>query len=149
MNYKIVAIIHARGGSKRLPLKNIKPLLGRPLVHYPIKLSQAVPLINRVIVSSDHPEIIRVSKEAGAEVPFVRPADISEDVASELVNVHAVKWLMDNENYKPDIIVTLTPANPLTKPSDVEHGIRMLLDHPTWDSVVTVRKARRSEEHTS
>jgi CMP-N-acetylneuraminic acid synthetase len=82
---KIVAIIHARGGSKRIPLKNIQVLGGKPLLAYPIELAKALQDIDRVIVSTDHPKIREIALEHGAEVPFVRPADISEDVPSELV----------------------------------------------------------------
>ena len=80
---KILSLIHARGDSKRIPLKNIKLLGGKPLISYPIDLVKSIKLIDRVIVSSDHEEIIRIAKEYGAEAPFVRPVDISEDVASE------------------------------------------------------------------
>jgi CMP-N-acetylneuraminic acid synthetase len=137
----IVAVIHARGGSKRIPLKNIKLLGGLPLIAYPIKLCKSIPAISRVIVSTDHPEIARVSKEFGAEVPFVRPADISEDVASEMVQEHAIRWLIDNGD-RPDCTLTLTPATPFTKRTDVEKAISLLESHPQWDSVITVRKAK-------
>jgi len=138
---KILALIHARGGSKRIPLKNIKLLGGEPLISYPINLAKSIKLIDKVVVSSDHSEIIRISKEYGAEVPFIRPADISEDVASELVTDHALKWLNKNENYTPDIVITLTPCTPFTKKEDLEEAIQLLMDNENWDSVITVRKA--------
>jgi CMP-N,N'-diacetyllegionaminic acid synthase len=139
---KIVSIIHARGGSKRIPLKNIQLLAGKPLLWYPIALARSVPEISRTIVTSDHPEIIRIAKECGAEAPFVRPPDISEDVASELVTLHVLNWLRENEGSLPDIAVTLTPATPFTKPEALRAAIKMLVDHPDWDSVITVRKAK-------
>jgi CMP-N-acetylneuraminic acid synthetase len=74
-------------------------------------------------------------------VPFVRPPAISEDVASELVTEHALRFLIDEEGWIPDICLTLTPATPFTLPADVERGLTMLREHPEWDSVVTVRKA--------
>lgn len=138
---KIVAFIHARGGSKRIPLKNIKLIGNKPLIHYPIALAKKVKEIDRIIVSTDHPEIKKVALELGAEVPFQRPADISEDVASELVTEHALRYLIDKENYKPDIIITLTPATPFTQQTDLKKGIELLIQHPEWDSVTTVRKA--------
>lgn len=138
---KIVAIIHARGGSKRIPLKNLKLLGGKQLIQYPIELAKALPEIDRVIVSTDHAGIREASLAAGAEVPFVRPADISEDVPSEQVTDHALRWLRDNEGYSPELALTLTPANPLTRPEDVRKGIEMLAAHPHWDSVITIRKA--------
>lgn len=138
---KIVAIILARGGSKRIPLKNIKIIGNKPLIYYPITLAKKIKEIDRVIVSTDHPEISKVALELGAEVPFERPADISEDVASELVTEHALHYLLKEENYEPDIVVTLTPATPFTQQCDVQKGIELLVKHPEWDSVVTVRKA--------
>lgn len=138
---KIVAIIHARGGSKRIPLKNIQLLAGKPLIFYPIALARSVERIDRIIVSTDHPEISQNALEFGAEVPFVRPRDISEDVPSELVTEHALKYLINNENYYPEIAVTLTPTTPFTSSQDVNRGLDLLLKHPEWDSVVTVRKA--------
>ena len=108
---KIVAIILARGGSKRIPLKNMQMIDNKPLIYYPIALAKKIKEIDRVIVSTDHPEISKVAIELGAEVPFQRPADISEDVASELVTEHAIRYLIDKENYEPDIVITLTPIS--------------------------------------
>ncbi len=138
----ILALIHARGGSKRIPLKNIKILGDKPLICYPIDLVKSIDLIDRVIVSSDHEQIIRISKKCGAEVPFIRPTDMSEDVASELVTEHALHWLEKNENYIPDIVVTLTPATPFTKKDDLEKSIQLLLNNQDWDSVITVRRSK-------
>jgi CMP-N-acetylneuraminic acid synthetase len=138
---KIVAFILARGGSRRIPLKNIKTIGNKPLIYYPIVLAKQNKDIDRVIVSTDHPEIKKIALELGAEVPFQRPADISEDVASELVTEHALRYLIDIENYKPDIIITLTPATPFTQQTDLKKGIELLIQHPEWDAVTTVRKA--------
>jgi CMP-N-acetylneuraminic acid synthetase len=138
---KIVAIILARGGSKRIPLKNMQMIDNKPLIYYPIALAKKIKEIDRVIVSTDHPEISKVAIELGAEVPFQRPADISEDVASELVTEHAIRYLIDKENYEPDIVITLTPATPFTQQADLRKGIELLTQHPEWDSVATVRKA--------
>jgi CMP-N,N'-diacetyllegionaminic acid synthase len=143
---KIVAIIHARGGSKRIPLKNICILGEKPLIAYPIELSRSVGRIDRIIVSTDHPEISDAAIKFGAEVPFVRPRDISEDVASELVTEHALKYMINEENYQPEIVVTLTPCTPFTKPEDLDRGLDLLLKNPDWDSVVTVRRAEEFPE---
>lgn len=145
MVLKIFCVIHARGGSKRIPLKNIKLLNNKPLIAYPILLAQSLPIITRVIVSSDHSEIIRISKDYGAEVPFVRPKDIAEDVASELVTLHCLEWLKANDEL-PEIIVTLTPATPFTKKEELEKAINLLINRPHLDSVITVRKAKEFPE---
>ncbi|MBI5631811.1 MAG: acylneuraminate cytidylyltransferase family protein [Elusimicrobia bacterium] len=115
----VLAVIHARGGSKRIPLKNAKLLNGKPLVAYMIKAVLAAKKVTTCLVSSDHPEIIRISKEAGAYVPFVRPADISEDVPSELVTRHAVKWVEENTAKRVDIVITMQPTTPFVRPEDV------------------------------
>lgn len=134
---KVAAVIHARGGSKRIPLKNAKLLAGRPLVSYMIEAAKNAKRVDRVIVSTDHPEIIRISKEYGAEVPFVRPRDISEDVASELVTQHAVRFLEENDNYPVDIAVTLQPTTPFCTPDDIDGCIDTLVGSDA-DSVISV-----------
>ena len=101
----IVGIIPARGGSVGVPLKNIELLAGKPLISYTIEVALQSEMLDRVIVSTDHDEIAKISKEYGASVPFKRPAKISEDVETELVLQHAVKWLEKNDNYHADIIV--------------------------------------------
>jgi CMP-N,N'-diacetyllegionaminic acid synthase len=138
---KTFALIHARGGSKRIPLKNIQEVGGKPLIAYPILLAKAVPEITRVIVSTDHPQIREVALQFGAEVPFVRPPDLSEDVPSERVTDHALRYLINTEDWQPEICITLTPTTPFTKPTDVERGLDLMREHPDWDSVVTVRRA--------
>lgn len=133
----IVAIIPARGGSKGIPLKNIKELAGKPLIAYTIEEALKSKMLDRIIVSTDHNEIARISRECGAEVPFKRPADISEDVPTELVLKHAIKYLEDVERYKPDIFVTLQPTSPLRKAKDIDEAVNKQIE-TNADSVVTV-----------
>jgi CMP-N-acetylneuraminic acid synthetase len=135
-----VAIIHARGGSKRLPRKNVRLLGGKPLLAYPIGLCREAPFIDRIIVSTDDEQIMAVARDYGAEVPFRRPAEISEDVPSELVTEHALKFLRD-EGRMPDFAVTLTPATPFTKREDLSAAFQLLIQHPDWDGVTAVRSA--------
>ncbi len=139
---RILALIHARGGSKRIPLKNIQIVGGKPLLAYPIQLAKSIKSIDRVIVSTDHPKIIKIAQEYGADVPFVRPADLSEDVPSEMVTEHALKFCIEKESYIPDICITLTPATPFTDRENIIQGLKLLNAHPEWDSVVTIRKAK-------
>ncbi|MBU0995468.1 MAG: acylneuraminate cytidylyltransferase family protein [Proteobacteria bacterium] len=129
----IVGIIHARGGSKRIPLKNIKLLNGKPLISYIIHAALGSKKMNRLIVTSDHPDIMRIAKEWGAEVPFVRPADISEDVPSERVTQHAVTYLEEKENYPVDIAVTFQPTTPFCLSSDIDGCIDLVV-HSDADS---------------
>jgi CMP-N,N'-diacetyllegionaminic acid synthase len=112
----ILAIIPARAGSKGLPNKNILPLLCHPLISYSIKAGLDSKLINRVVVSTDSEKIAQISKDYGAEVPFIRPSKYSQDLSTDFeVFEHALNWLWENEQYKPDIIVQLRPTSPVRK----------------------------------
>ena len=134
----IVGIIPARGGSVGVPLKNIKPLNGKPLIQYTIECALGSKALDRVIVSTDHDEIARISKECGAEVPFKRPADISEDVATEFVLEHAVNYLEQKENYQVDAVMLLQPTSPFRTAESIKKCVEKLKNNPKADSVVTV-----------
>jgi CMP-N,N'-diacetyllegionaminic acid synthase len=143
---RAVAVIHARGGSKRIPLKNLRELNGKPLIAYPIELCRGCEWIERIVVSTDHDGIMEAALRFGAEVPFRRPADISEDVASELVTDHALRFLLDADGVLPDLAVTLTPATPLTRSSRLDEAYAKLRAHPEWDCVTSVRSAAEHPE---
>lgn len=141
---KTVAIICARGGSKGVPRKNIRPLCGKPLVVHTIDVAKKCPLIDRVIISTDDPEIAEVAKTNGAEVPFLRPKDLALDNTSKLpVLKHVVNYLESQEGYYPDIIVDLDPTSPLRTKEDIEACIRMVREEGT-DNVFSVTKGRRN-----
>lgn len=123
----ILGVIHARGGSKRIPLKNIKPLAGHPLIAYMVEAAMESRLLDRLIVSTDHPEIARLAREYGAEVPFIRPADLAEDVASELVTQHAVRFV-EAEGYPVRIVLTMQPTTPFCTAEDIDACIAKMLD---------------------
>jgi CMP-N-acetylneuraminic acid synthetase len=135
----ILGIIPARGGSKGLPGKNIKPLLGKPLIAWTIEHAKASQYIDHVVVSTDDEEIAKISQEYHAEVPFLRPAELANDSAPMLdVIVHALNYFQEN-NRLFDIIVLLEPTSPLRKKGDVDKAIRLLIDHEnTADSLVSV-----------
>jgi len=136
---KIMCLILARGDSKRIPQKNIKILAGKPLISYTIECAKQSKYINRIIVSTDDNKIAEISKKYGAEVPFFRPKDISKEDSTELdAFKHALKWLKENENYEPDLIVKLFATSPFRKPSSVDTAIKLLLDNPNADSVRSV-----------
>jgi len=125
---KVLAIIPARGGSRSIPLKNIKRFAGKPLISYMIEEALKSKTLDRVIVSTDHDEITKIAKKYGAEVPFKRPADISEDVPTEYVLQHAVRFLKEKEDYYPDIVVTLQCTTPLCEAEDIDATVNKLVD---------------------
>ena len=137
----VIGVIPARGGSVGVPLKNIHELCGKPLIYYVIKAALAAKYLRRVIVSTDHDEIARISKECGAEVPFKRPADISEDVPTEFVIQHAVRFIEEEEDRKIDIVVTLQATTPLLNSDDIDATVEKLVEEDA-DSAITVREVR-------
>ncbi len=121
----IIAITPARGGSKRIIKKNIKPLCGKPLISYTINDAINSGLINRVFVSTDDKEIADVSLENGAEI-ISRPPELANDTASTLsVILHTLDYLEDRENYFPDIVVLLQCTSPLRKDDDIDNAIQV------------------------
>lgn len=136
---KVLALVPARGGSKSIPRKNLRRLAGHPLVAYSIAAARQAGSVSRVIVSTDDAEIAAVAREYGAETPFLRPAELSEDDTPDLpVFQHALRWLREKEGYQPEIIVHLRPTSPLRKVEQIEHGIRLLEANPAADSVRSV-----------
>jgi len=134
---KIIGVIPARGGSVGVPLKNIRQLGGKPLISYTIEAAIKSNALDRIIVSTDHKEIASVSEKYGAEVPFVRPADISEDVETELVLQHAVDFL-EKEGIAIKGVVLLQPTSPFRKSDTIKKCVEVFLKNPDADSVVTV-----------
>jgi N-acylneuraminate cytidylyltransferase len=131
-----VAIVPARAGSKSIPLKNIRPLGGIPLLAYSIEAGLRARLVDRVIVSTDDEEIADIARAWGADVPFLRPPAIAGDLTPDLpVFQHAIGWLERNAGGLPEIIVQLRPTSPLRPPDCVDSAIELLRHHPTLDSV--------------
>lgn len=132
----ILALIPARGGSKGIPRKNIKPFAGYPLVAWSIAAGLQANSISRVIVSTDDDEIAAVSREYGADIPFLRPAELAQDRTPDLPAFeHALKWLEDIEGYKPDIVVQLRPTSPLRPRDMIDGAVKILMENPDADSV--------------
>lgn len=135
-NLKVLAIIPARGGSKSIPRKNIRYFAGFPLLAWSIAAAKQSKLVSRVIVSTDDQQIAKIAQKFGAETPFLRPSEIAEDRTPDLpVFVHALKWLKENENYEPDLVVQLRPTSPIRPAGLVDKAIKVLIDHPKADSV--------------
>lgn len=119
----IFAIIPARGGSKRLPRKNLLPLAGKPLIAYTIEHALQSQLVSRVIVSTDDDDIADTSRQYGAEV-LMRPAELSEDISSsESALQHAVNHYETKERIVPDVVVFLQCTSPLRDDDDIDKAI--------------------------
>jgi len=124
---KILAITLARGGSKRLPGKNIKELEGIPLIEYTIRAAKNSKKITRFLVSTDDQKIANIAKNAGAEVPFLRPSSLSNDQASPIDGcLHALKELKKREGYEPDIVVLLQPTSPFRTEKHIDEALHLL-----------------------
>lgn len=133
---EVLAIIPARGGSKGIPGKNIKSFAGYPLIAYSILAGLRAKSVTRVIVSTDDEEIARVAREWGAELPFMRPAELAQDKTTDYpVMRHALDWLKENEGYQPDIVLQLRPTSPVRPLNLLDQAVQTLLDHPEADCV--------------
>lgn len=120
----VVAIIPAKGTSVRLPGKNIRPMLGKPLIAWTIEAALKSSRINRVIVSTEDEEVALIAKEYGAEVPFMEPKEISADGGdTDRVLLHATDWLQEHEGYTVDALLLLLPTNPLRLPAHLDDAI--------------------------
>ncbi|MFJ7917863.1 MULTISPECIES: cytidylyltransferase domain-containing protein [unclassified Lysinibacillus] len=123
MKPKVLAIIPARGGSKGVPRKNIKELAGKPLIAWTIEEAKKSKYIDRIIVSSEDKEILQVAQKFGADVPFVRPANLAEDTTAGIEPVlHALEHFSDYE-----YVVMLQPTSPLRLVEDIDGCIEQLL----------------------
>ncbi len=133
---EVLAIVPARGGSKGIPRKNIKDFAGYPLISYSIAAGLHAETVTRTILSTDDEEIAAVARQWGAETPFLRPAELASDQALDLpVYQHALRWLEENEGYKPDVVVQLRPTSPVRPVNCVDDAVNMLLANPDADCV--------------
>jgi N-acylneuraminate cytidylyltransferase len=141
---KAVAFIFARGGSKGLPGKNIRPLNGKPLIVWSIEHALSVKRIKRVIVSTDSEEIAEVARQYGAEVPFMRPAELAVDNCPEwLAWRHALNYLKESTGALPEVMVSVPTTAPLRLPIDIENCLDEY-EKGNADMVITVTDAHRS-----
>lgn len=124
---KILAIIPARGGSKRILNKNIKLFLGQPLISYSILQAKESKYVDRLVVSTDDDKIASISKKNGVEV-IIRPEDLAKDESPMILTIqHTLDFLNKLEGYMPDIVVLLQPTSPLRKSQDIDDCIEKLL----------------------
>lgn len=145
MNSETVrAFIFARGGSKGILGKNIKPLGGKPLIAHAIESALSAPSLGRVSVSTDDAEIADVARKYGAEVPFMRPSELATDTSGEWgAWRHAVTWYKD-QGAPFDIMVSLPTTSPFRDVSDIEACIACLQGDANADVVISVKSAERS-----
>ena len=134
----ILAIIPARGGSKGVPRKNIRPLAGRPLIGWTIAAALAAKGLDRVVVSTEDEEIADIARALGAEVPFLRPAELAADTSSTLdVLRHVVAELERRDGYRPDAVMTLQPTSPLRSPAHIDEAAALFVADPQAESLVS------------
>lgn len=144
----ILTLIPARSGSKGIPDKNIKLLKGKPLIQYSIdqaKMSKYSSQM-RILVSTDSEEYAKISKNLGAEVPFLRPTEISMDLSTDYQFIkHALDYLEKEENYVADIVLQLRPTQPLRKVEDIDECLDIFIQNKDkYDSLRGVTKHEKS-----
>ncbi len=123
---RFLGLIPARGGSKSVPRKNIKPLGGLPLIAHTILEAGKARALERVIVSTDDAEIAAVARHWGAEVPFLRPAELAQDDTPDMpVFQHALEWLARQEGWRPDALVNLRPTSPLRRARHIKEACEL------------------------
>jgi len=137
---RVLALIPARGGSKGLPGKNIRPLLGKPLIAWSIERSLQSKYVDETLVSTDSHEIAEISKEYGASVPFIRPRHLATDQASSFSVVeHALDYYKTEQKMSFDYLVLLEPTSPLREEDDIDRMLTLLdAKKGVFDSIVSV-----------
>lgn len=131
-----MALIPARGGSRGIPGKNLRPLAGIPLLAYSIAAAKLSRLIDRVVVTTDSEEIAAVARKFGAEIPFLRPPEYARNDSPDLEFVnHALDWFAQREGDVPETIVHLRPTTPLRDPTIVDEAITRFVGHATATSL--------------
>lgn len=138
---KVLFVVTARGGSKGVPKKNIKLLGGIPLIAYKIIAARKCQYDKRIIVSTDDEEIARISREYGAEVPFLRPPELATDSAASMdVVLHALNWVSQNDKEKYDYVCLLEPSSPFASYKDLDEAIKQIMESGA-DTLLGVKEA--------
>lgn len=143
---RVLALIPARGGSKRLPGKNLRPLGGSPLILHSLRAAQASPRLDRILISTDDAAIAETVRAAGGDAPFLRPAHLSDDQASSVdVALHAVDFC-EAEGQSYEWLVLLQPTSPLRSPQDIEGCLSLCLEQGA-EAAVTVAELDKPLNH--
>ena len=134
---KALALVNARGGSKGVPRKNARPLLGKPLIAWSIEAGLAAERVTSLVVSTDDPEIAGVARRHGARVPFMRPVELATDEALQIDTIRHAVGFLESRGELYDVVLILQPTAPLRQPEDVD-GALALLETSGADSVISV-----------
>ncbi|MBI5526045.1 MAG: acylneuraminate cytidylyltransferase family protein [Deltaproteobacteria bacterium] len=135
----MLAVVPARGGSKGIPRKNIAPFLGKPLISWTIEAALESGAAGRLIVSTDDPEIAAVARSLGAEVPFIRPAELAQDATPTAPVVrHALDWVIA-DGFRPDFVMVLEPTSPARRAFHIREAAQLLRTSGA-DSVASVSR---------
>jgi CMP-N-acetylneuraminic acid synthetase len=138
----VLGLVPARGGSKGVPGKNVRALAGHTLLEYTAQAARESGVLDRVILSTDSPEIAEAGRRAGLEVPFMRPATLAADETPMVPVIQHALTEVSREDWSPDIVVLLQPTSPLRRPDHIRRAVEMLCDTGA-DSVVTVVEVPR------
>lgn len=137
---KIFGLIPARGGSKGIPKKNIRPLAGKPLIAYTIEYARKANIFDYLMVNTDSEEIAEIGRKYGAKVPFIRPPELATDTTHGMdVIIHTINWFEDRDN-KFDILIYLQPTSPLRLPEDIINALNIMKDNRA-NAVISVTEA--------
>lgn len=139
---RVLALVPARAGSKGLPGKNARNLLGKPLLAWPIQAARKSEFVDDVVISTDSPEFAALAEKHGARAPFLRPAELASDTASSIDAIlHAID-AVEQAGEMVDILLLLEPTSPLTETDDIDRALREFVDGlPQTDSMVGVTEA--------
>jgi CMP-N-acetylneuraminic acid synthetase len=139
---EVLGLVTARGDSKGVPRKALADLGGRPLVAWSVDAAVQSRRVTRVLTSTDSEEIAAAAREAGSDVPFLRPAELATDTSPHILTaLHALDWLRDNQRYEPDYVVLLQPTSPLRTAEDIDGAVALAVEHNA-DAVIGVCAAK-------
>lgn len=137
----VLALVPARGGSKGVPRKAVRPMAGRPMIAWTIAAARAAGRLDRVVVTTEDAEIASTAREWGADVPFIRPAELAGDDTPGILPVEqALDWLQREQGYTPDWVMLLQPTSPLRTGEDIDAAVA-LAEVRDADAVISVTEA--------
>jgi len=138
-----LGLVPARGGSRTIPRKNVRLLAGRPLIEHVLGAITASGAADRIVVSTDDEEIAAVARSAGAETPFLRPAELAgDDVPGIVIVEHALEWLAAEEGYEPEFVLLVQPTEPFVRPEQIRAAFELLVERGADSAITTVEVPR-------